>query len=82
MSEKITRAEIKTLEKLLDEMKRGPYEFWDDPGNQFIVAEVKGDKGRLIAALPGISPQTNEFKAIVALLNAAPKIIAAAKKTL
>lgn len=72
-------SDIATLEKLLKAMKPGPYEFIELGGNQVIAAECTETTYRGIAALFGLSSMENEFRAIVALLNAAPKLLAAAK---
>ena len=67
------------LETLLKAMKQGPYEFIELDGNQVIGAECTETTFQGIAALFGLSSMEDEFRAIVALLNAAPKLIAAAK---
>jgi len=56
-------------------MKPGPYEYWADQGNDILAAECKDGDGEPIAALPGIYSLPDEFRAIAALLNAAPMLI-------
>lgn len=77
----LSKRELRRLEKLLKEMKQGPYEYWDQPGNDFLVAECHNkEEGKPIAALPGIMGMKAEFTAIAALLNAAPALIAMARQ--
>ena len=71
----MTTKEIIHLQSLLCKMKPGPYEYWNEPGNDIIAAECKEGDGEPIAALAGIYSMEDEFRAIAALLNAAPELI-------
>lgn len=77
----INLKEIEELEALLKKMKPGPYEYWEQPDNDLLAAECTAENGTLIAALPGIASMSNEFRAIAALLNAAPALIESVKYT-
>ena len=71
----MTIQEIIKLQSLLCKMKQGPYEYWNEPGNDILAAGCKEGDGEPIAALPGIHTLPDEFRAIAALLNAAPELI-------
>lgn len=71
----MTTKEIIHLQSLLCKMKPGPYEYWNEPGNDIIAAECNEGDGEPIAALAGIYSMENEFRAIAALLNASPELI-------
>lgn len=76
----MNHADIENLADLLGKMKPGPYEYWDQKDNDLLAAECTPDgKGKLIAALPGITSMEDEFRAIAALLNAAPELLRLAR---
>jgi hypothetical protein len=78
----MTIQEIDKLETLLSEMKPGPFEYWDDPSNDILAAECHSNGGTLIAGLAGITSMPDEFRAIAALLNAAPELLRLARRGL
>ena len=75
----MTTQEIDKLETLLSAMKPGPYEYWDESGNDILAAECKDGDGKPIAALAGFYSMPDEFRAIAALLNAAPDLLRLAR---
>ena len=76
----MNHTDLENLAELLGKMKRGPYEYWDQKDNDLLAAECTPDgKGKLIAALPGITSMGDEFRAIAALLNAAPDLLRLAR---
>lgn len=70
------------LEKQLAKMRAGPYEYWDESGNDILAAQCHEGDGVPIAALAGIVSMPNEFRAISDLLNAAPDLIRWARRSL
>jgi len=76
------RALLDGLESQLAKMRAGPYEYWDEAGNDILAAECKDSDGEPIAALAGIVSMPDEFRAIADLLNAAPDLIAWARRGL
>jgi hypothetical protein len=76
----MNHTDLESLADLLGKMKPGPYEYWDQKHNDLLAAEcTKAGEGKLIAALPGLSGMENEFRAIAALLNAAPDLLRLAR---
>jgi len=75
-------ATLEALEIMLGKMKPGPYEYWDEQGNDILAAECKEGDGEPIAALAGIQSMPDEFRAIAYLLNAAPDLIRWARRGL
>ena len=76
---KLTLKDVERLERLLKNMRPGPYEHWKGPCNDFIMAKCKRNTGVPIAALSGLESMPHEFRAICALLNAAPELLKAAR---
>lgn len=60
-------------------MRPGPYEYWGSSGNDMLVAKCHWGTGVPIAALAGLTSMPNEFRAIAALLNAAPELLKVAR---
>jgi hypothetical protein len=76
------QSSLDALEILIGKMKPGPYEYWNEPGNDILAAGCKEGDGEPIAALAGIYSMPDEFRAIAALLNAAPDLIRWARRGL
>jgi len=76
------KAALDTLENLFGKMLAGPYEYWDDGGNDILAARCYEGDGEPIAGLAGIVSMPNEFRCIAALLNTAPDLIRLARRGL
>jgi len=71
---KMNKSELQELEQLLQKMTPGPYEFWGEPAGAVLSGKCAAGGGKLIASMEGRAV-ADEFRAIVALLNAAPELI-------